>query len=434
LSYINVIRVFGSRGRRLEGRLADLEAAAAGTPPPTATVTAAAGGGTDPWAYFFGRAADRSAAVAVPTLAYIRAQLAGGVASMPLERFRYGPAGRADDAEQLDPGWCLNPDPAPVMPPSVFFSWLIDDLFFSGKSTLVVLARDATGFPVAFRRVLPGQIAYAPDALAWGYTLANPVFYLGEEIPGQDVIVINGPHEGVCNFGGAVIAAALALETSSATAAAEPLPNIDLHQTGGEPLSGADAAELVATWKAARALGATAYTPQNLEARPLGFSASDQQMVEGRQYMATQLARMAGVNPVLVSAAMGASSSYVYTNQADYRQAFLDDVLDSYLRAIEGRLSANDVTPRGQYVEFDRDAYTRMPLIERVQIMVGALKSQATPAMVNQLAAALDLDFVLPDEPEPDIPPSPPAAPPAPAQPAPAPTPPAALILPPGGR
>ena len=56
------------------------------------------------------------------------------------------------------------------------------------------------------------------------------------------------------------------------------------------------------------AQGATAYTPQNLEARTLGWSAMDQQMVEdARRYMATQLARMAGVNPVLVSAAMGSS-------------------------------------------------------------------------------------------------------------------------------
>jgi hypothetical protein len=210
------------------------------------------------------------------------------------------------------------------------------------------------------------------------------------------------------------------------------LPNIDLHQTGGEPLSQAKADELVGSWKAARKLGATAYTPQNLDARVLGWSSLEQQMVEGRQYMATQLARMAGVNPVLVSAAMGSSSSYVYTNQQDYRAAFLDDVLDSYLRAIEGRLSANDVTPRGQYVEFDRDAYTRMPLIERVQIMVGALKGGSTPEMVNQLAEALDLDFTMPTDPTPPTPTTPPpAAPPAPAQPVPAPAPPAAL--PPGG-
>ena len=206
------------------------------------------------------------------------------------------------------------------------------------------------------------------------------------------------------------------------------MPNIDLHQTGGEPISQAQADELVATWKAARALGATAYTPSNLEARTLGWSSADQQMIEARQYMSTQLARMAGVNPVLVSAAMGSSSSYVYTNQADYRQAFLDDVLDAYLQAIEGRLSANDVTPRGQYVEFDRDEFTRLPLLERVQVMVAALKAGDPPALVNQLAAVLDLDFAIPEE-DTTPPPSPSETPlpsdgpppgPAPVPPAPA--------------
>jgi hypothetical protein len=253
------------------------------------------------------------------------------------------------------------------------------------------------------------------------------------EVPGEDVIAISGPHDGICNYAAQVIKAALDLETSSATAAAEPLPNIDLHQTAGEPLSPDAAANLVNDWKAARAVGATAYTPQNLEARALGWSAADQQMTEARQYMATQLARAAGVNPVLVSAAMGSSSSYVYTNQADYRGAFLDDVLDAYLQAIEGRLSANDVTPRGQYVEFDRDAFTRIPLLERVQVMVAGLKAEAPVALVNQLSQALDLDFVLPDEPTPPAPTpdTAPAPPPPVAVPPPAPA--AAALILPGG-
>ena len=189
-----------------------------------------------------------------------------------------------------------------------------------------------------------------------------------------------------------------------------------MHQTGGEPISPDAAAELTASWGAARQLGATAYTPSNLEARAItGWSAVDQQMVEGRQYMATQLARMAGVNPVLVSAATGSSSSYVYTNQADYRQSFLDDVLDTYLQAIEGRLSANDVSPRGQYFAFDRDEFTRLPLLARTQVMVAALKGGDPPALVNQLAQVLDLNIEIPEE---DTAPTPPPAGAGPACPA----------------
>jgi phage portal protein BeeE len=363
---------------------------------------------------------ERSSAMAVPTLAYIRAQLAGGVASMPLERYRTN----TDTGDvKLDPGWCQNPDPAPAIPSSVFWSWVIDDLLFDGKSTLIVLGRDSTGFPVMFRRVKPGQLTYDPLTLAWGTMWLNTeVNYLGFVVPPTDVVVIDGPHEGICNYGAATIQAALDLETSAATAAGEPLPNIDLHQTGGEPLSTLAAQELVDDWKGARQQGATAYTPQNLDARVLGWSSAELQMIEARQYMATQLARMTGVNPTLVSAAMGSSSSYVYTNQADYRAAFLDDCLDSYLRAIEGRLSATDVTPRGQYVQFDRDAFTRLTLLQRVDVMVGALKSGAPPALVDQLATTLNLDITMPDEPDPTaLPTDTPAPPPSSAVPAPPP-------------
>jgi hypothetical protein len=421
-----------ARVKRLEARLTNLEASAPapagwGPLPPPEAATVAFGGGPLPWAFLYGSSCTRAEAIQVPTLAYIRSQLCGGVASMPLERYRQstGPEGEVL-TEVLPPGWTVDPDPAPAISPSVFWSWVIDDLFFMGTSTLVVMARDSTGYPVAYRRVLPGQLTYDPATLALGSPAAGDIYYLGVEVPPEDVIAISGPHDGICNFGGRIIRAALDLETNAATAASEPLPNIDLHQNAGEPLSTTAAQELVQEWKAARALGATAYTPQNLDARPLGFSATDQQLVEARQYMATQLARLAGVNPVLVSAAMGSASSYVYSNQADYRAAFLDDVLDAYLRSIEGRLSAGDVTPRGQYVEFDRDSFTRLPLVDRVQIMVGALRGGAAPELVNQLAKVLDLDVGLPSGPagEPITPePLPPAPAPSPApRPSPSPT------------
>lgn len=338
----------------------------------------------------------RDEAMGVPTLAYIRHQLAGGVASMPLLRYRQ-PAQLGADPVEVDPGWCADPDPAPSIPKSVFWAWVIDDLFFNGHSTLVVLSRDSAGFPVSFRRVLPGQVTYDPTTLAWGTFWPAVVFYMGREIPGEDLVVISGPSEGICNYGGPGIRAALDLEAAASTSAAEPMPNVDLHQTSGEPLSQDAADDLISRWQLARVTGSTAYTPQNLEARAVGgWSAAEMELVAARQYQATQLARLAGVNPVLVSAATGSSSSYVYTNQADYRQSFLDDVLDTYLQAIEGRLSAGDVTPRGQYVQFDRDQFTRMPLAQRVQVFVGALRGGATPEVVDALAQALDLDFQMP--------------------------------------
>ena len=158
--------MFGSRARRLDRRVAELEAAAGPLGKSPAPAVAANGGGGDPWSWLYASSVQRAQAMAVPTLAYIRAQLAGGVSAMPLERFRKDPGG--GEPTKLDPGWTADPDPAPTISSSLFWGWVIDDLFFSGKATLVVLARDATGFPVAFRRVLPGQIQYMPEVLAWG--------------------------------------------------------------------------------------------------------------------------------------------------------------------------------------------------------------------------------------------------------------------------
>jgi len=275
----------------------------------------------------------------------------------------------------------------------VFWGWVTDDLFFAGVSTLVVLARYADGYPANLRRILPGQLSYDPTTLAYGMPATMPPVYLGRPIDPADLVVIAGPHEGIVNYGSATIRAALDLEAAAGNAAASPVPNMELHQSAGEALNTAKAVELVDTWSTARRFGSTAYTPPNIETKVLGFSAADQQLVEARQYMATQLARMAGVNPVLVSAAMGSSSSYVYTNQQDYRQAFLDDALDPYLTAIEGRLSAPDVTPRGQVVRFDRDLFTHITPAQRAQILVGALKSADQPGQVQQVADIIGVDL-----------------------------------------
>ena len=408
--------------RRLRAEVAELTAAA-GAAPPTGRPFASSPPGTDgAWPFPVGAGVTRTEAMAVPTLAYIRNGLAGGLSSMDLDRYPFDPAtGDADTSRELPPGWLLEPDPNPNIPSPVFWSWVVDDLFFNGVSTLVVLARDWTGFPAQVRRVLPGQLWYDPTASAWGMNLTAEIFYRGHPIDPADVKVISGPHEGICNYGGALIRAALDLEAAAATSAAEPVPNVELHQTTGEPLPPDKATELVSDWAAARRNGATAYTPANIETKGLGFSSAELQLVEARQYMATQLARLAGVNPVLVSAAMGSASSYVYTNQGDYRQAFLDDVLDPYLAAIERRLSANDLTPRGQCVRFDRDAFTHPTLMEKAQIMVGALRWQADPALLDRLGQALGIDL------------SPAAAPPKPAPaPTPAPAPAPAAPIPQG--
>lgn len=383
------------RARALRERLAALEAVVieAAAPPagmlPTNVATRGASP-SDPSSWLWAATVTRAEAMAVPVLAFIRHQLAGGVASMSLDRYRTGADG---EVVELPAGWCAEPDPAPTIPVSVFFAWIVDDLFFGGTSTLVALARDATGYPVAFRRVLPGQLSYDPTTLAWGMAASSgQITYLGAPVDPADVIVINGPHEGICNYGAGPIRAALDLEAAAGTAAAEPVPNVELHQTSGEQLSSSAAEDLVTRYRAARARGATAYTPAHIETKVHGYSSADQQIIEGRQYTATQLARLAGVNPVLVSAAMGAASSYVYTNQADYRQAFLDDVLDAYLRAIEGRLSAPDVTPRGQSVIFDRDAFTRPTLLDRANVLLEALRV-LPPAAVPAIGDALGLDL-----------------------------------------
>src|SRR5262249_2802061 len=144
--------------RAVRERLALLEAAAAEPPPPAPRPFSTPPPGTDAgmWAVISGAGVSRTEAMAAPTLAYIPTHLPGGMSDMDLERYRVDPAtGDPDLSQELAPGWLADPDPNPNIPPSVFWTWVIDDLFFMGVSTLVVLGRDWTGFPAQVRRVLP---------------------------------------------------------------------------------------------------------------------------------------------------------------------------------------------------------------------------------------------------------------------------------------
>jgi len=236
-------------------------------------------------------------------------------------------------ARQLDPG----------QPMFVQITWTADDLIFEGKSYAYVLARYASGKPAQLRRLVPGTLTYRKGR--------PHIEGIGPVEP-RDVIRIDGPHEGILNYGGPTVRAARDLERSAARFAKNPVPAIDLHQTGGPPLGKTDREQLVADWAKARAgaNGGVAFTSQYIEAKVLGAPA-EHLLTGGRNAQSIDVARVVGVTADAIDASPE-RASMTYNNGATKNQALIDYGLAAYGAAIEARLSMNDLTPSGVVLRF----------------------------------------------------------------------------------
>src|SRR5690606_26138682 len=107
----------------------------------------------------------------------------------------------------------------------------------------------------------------------------------GEPVNAVDVIRIDGPHEGILHFGRHLLREAIDVADAAARAAANPVPSIELHQTGGSPLNAEERRELVAAWAEARRAGrngGVAYTNQNIEVRTHGQAEIGRASCRGR--------------------------------------------------------------------------------------------------------------------------------------------------------
>jgi hypothetical protein len=83
------------------------------------------------------------------------------------------------------------------------------------------------------------------------------------------------------------------------------------------------------------------------------------QLVEGRTYQALELSRLGNIPPYLVGAPAGTGMTYLNGQQA--RQDLIDFAAGAYIGCIEQTLSGPNVTPRGQSIRLDQNAWLRNP-------------------------------------------------------------------------
>jgi phage portal protein BeeE len=295
----------------------------------------------------------RNQAISVPTINRARDLMASVIGSMPLKM--YNEMWNGDDMEKVyiaPRSWIRRPDPTVSF--QFLMSWTLDDLMMFGRAFWYITSRTADGYPASFTRLPAGSVTTTDMAGPVWFAPSSQVYFQGGEIDPYNLVQFLSPAQGLIYSAPNAIETALKLEAARNRNASSSIPAGVLKQTGGEPLSAQELADLASAFNAARATNQTAALNEYLSYTETNSTPDKMLLIEASQYQALEMSRLANVPPYLVGVATGA---YSYQSSQQARADLYLFGVKLYADAIAGALSMDNVLPRGTYVEFDAHEY-----------------------------------------------------------------------------
>lgn len=295
--------------------------------------------------YVFGRVGriSRAEAFRVPAVRRARDLIAGGIGKFPLRL--YDPAGK------VVPGWSLLEQPEAGIARPVSVTRLAEDLLLDERAWWRITHVGWHGKPAEVLRLLPETVTVQPRRVTYPEGTAE----VWPDVPG--LIRFDSPNLGLLENSPA-IRACVALDRATLNYA-DGAPPLDYFTPaeGADPVDDDDVVEILDGWAEARRQRSTAYVPAALKYNSNGFNPEQLQLAAAREFAITEVARLTGIDAEDLSVS---TTSRTYFNAQDRRRQRIEDVLGSYMTAIEGRLSMDDVTPHGYTVGFDTSSYLRL--------------------------------------------------------------------------
>jgi len=162
------------------------------------------------------------------------------------------------------------------------------------------------------------------------------------------------PIQGITSMSTQSVGTALKLEAARYRNSASSIPAGVLKQTGGEPLSGQELADLASAFNAARATNQTAALNEYLTYTETATSPDKMLLIDSAEFSSKEMARICNVPFYLVGCDVG---SYSYVSNDGARADLWTFGAKAYAECITSTLSQNNVLPNGTYVEFDYEDY-----------------------------------------------------------------------------
>lgn len=290
--------------------------------------------------------ASESSAMQVPAFNQGVSVISGTCGAMPLWTHR------GNFARAPIPMVLAKPDPD--VPTSVTWSRVYRDLVLHPYAWMLVTERRSDGFPYRMRHVPFTDVMVATEG----------IYVDGVRQSDDDVKRFDSPFApGALTLGAGILRTSALIEAAVRRFATFDVPAGYLKQTGGPDLLDSEIDDLLSAWEGARQSRSTGFLSASLDYQTSSFDSRQLQLVEARAAMAADIARLLNLPPSAVNAETG--SSLTYSTVAQQGEALQSQTLWPYLAAVRGRLSMDDITPRGTHVEVPSLGFLRTDIKAR---------------------------------------------------------------------
>jgi hypothetical protein len=295
----------------------------------------------------------RNRAMSVPTISRARDLMASVIGCMNLKMYNEMWNGEEMEKMPLAPRtWLRRIDP--TLPNNFILSWTFDDLFFYGRSFWFITSRTADGYPASYTRLPAAMVQTLDQAGPVWFAPSRDIVFNGGGLDPNDVVQFLSPIQGIIYMSETAVATALKLEAARYRNSSSAIPAGILRQTGGEPLSAQELADLAAAFNAARETNQTAALNEFVTYTETLTSPDKMLLIDSAEFQSKDLARLCNVPLYLCGISTG---SYAYTSSAEARMDLWTFGVRAYADCIAGTLSQNNILPNGTYVEFDVEQY-----------------------------------------------------------------------------
>ena len=296
----------------------------------------------------------RAAAISIPAISRARDLLASVIGCMPLQMYNEMWNGEEMERVYIAPrSWLRRPDQ--TVPYNFLMSWTFDDLYFYGRAFWYITSRTADGYPATFTRLPAGSVTTTDMAGPVWFAPSKEVYFQGGMIDPVNLVQFLSPTQGMVYSSQAAIETAIKIQDARARNASSSIPAGVLRQTGGEPLSSQELADLAQAFNLARSTNQTAALNEFLTYEPTTMSPDKMLLIESANYSALETGgRIGNVPPYLIGVSTG---SYSYQSSQQARMDLLFFGVKLYADAIAETLSMNNVLPNGTFVAFDYESY-----------------------------------------------------------------------------
>lgn len=327
----------------------------------------------------------RREARAVPAVKRAEDLIAGGLGQLTLQLL---------DPNSKPVDWTLLSQPEVGVQSTITWTNVIADMMYDSRAWLQITHMGWHGKPAHVVRLDSDTMTVQPELKVYRSETGSGSALVWK--PDPHLIRIDSPNAPLLVAGARAIRALGRLE-AAALNSAEGVPPSDYFEnaTEVEPFEDdEEAQEFLDAWAAARRARSTAKIPFGLKYHVNTFSPKDLQLVEAREMAIAEIARLTGID----AEDLGVSTtSRTYFNAQDRRRALLDFTFGPYRRAIEARLSMDDVTPPGYTVRFDTSEFARADDLTTAQTDEVLIRSGVVSS--DEARAARGLEVIAGEDP-----------------------------------